>query len=99
MIRRNVINSLSDDELSLLLYYTNVCQPPGFGIEVTESILTSYRKDKLLQLCDAQKVKLNPEGIDIHDTLVAKLNGTFIEKSESDITATPGGAVAEQRDS
>ena len=74
MIYKSVLQSFSDDEMSMLLHVTNILHPPGFGIEVNENILTAYKKDALMWICTQHRDKVLPEHLLAYDTMIAKLN-------------------------
>jgi hypothetical protein len=92
MVPRQVLQSLSDEELSVLLYLTNKLQPPGFGIEVNENMLTAYKRDALIRICATHRDKIKLEFVQLYDTMVAKLNGVTI------INDTPDGEKSDQHD-
>jgi len=69
-----VLQSLSEDEMSMLLYVTNVLHQPGFNIEVNENILSSYKKDVLMWVCTQHRDKVLPDHLLSYDTMIAKLN-------------------------
>ena len=77
MIFRYVLQSLSPDELGMLLYITRVLHPPGFGIETNENILSTYKPDAIQQICAHYKDRVLPECVSIHDSMLAKLNGVI----------------------
>jgi hypothetical protein len=74
MIYKSVLQSLSDDEISILLYVTNFLHHPGFNIEVNENILSAYKKDALMWICTQHRDKVLPEHLLTYDTMIAKLN-------------------------
>jgi hypothetical protein len=77
MIFRYVLQSLSPDELGMLLYITRVLHPPGFEIETNENVLSTYKQDAILQICAHYKDRVLPECMPIHDSMLAKLNGVI----------------------
>lgn len=83
-----MLQSLSDDEISMLLYVTNILHPPGFDIKVNENILLSYRKDALMWVCTQHRDKVLPEYLLIYDTMISKLNGNVGVTNNDNATET-----------
>lgn len=89
MIRRKVLQSLTEDEMAMLMYMTNVLRPPGFGIQVNENILTAYKKDVLLLICRYFKKDVLEDHHQVCDNLIAKIEGTYKEVITNDTAETP----------
>lgn len=89
MIRKEVISSLTDEELGILLHLTNEVHPPGFNLKVNENLLTTYKKQALIEICAHYRDKIKEEFTEIYDTMVAKLNGHVNVTKKDDTTKTP----------
>lgn len=89
MIRREVLQSLTEDEMGMLLHMTRVLRPPGFGLDVNENILTAYQKNQLIMICRFFKQEVLPEHHSICDNLIAKLDGSYKEVTDHDNTDAP----------
>lgn len=89
MIRREMLRSLTEDEMGMLLHMTNVLRSPGFGIQVNENILTAYKRDSLVQICRFFKQQVLPEYYSICDNLIAKLEGSYKEVTNNDTAESP----------
>jgi hypothetical protein len=90
MIQREVLQSLTEDEMAVMLYVLNVLQPPGFNLTVDPWLVASYKKDALMGILAFHRQHVLPEGEKIYDTLLAKLNGVYelVTKKNEHTTAT-----------
>jgi hypothetical protein len=79
MIYSHQLKTLTEDEMGMLLYALNTYASPGFGYEVDERLLLSYRKDiLLLRLEHHIKPNVLEEHMPLFNNIVAKLNGTYV---------------------
>jgi hypothetical protein len=88
MIRREVLQSLSEDEMAVMLYVLNVLHPPGFNLTVDPWLVACYKKEALMQILAYHRQNVLPEGEKIYDTLLAKLNGVYELVTKNEHTAT-----------
>jgi len=76
-MRISQLQSLTQDELSLLLYIVNVIEPlQAPKIEIGLKELLWFKHDFLIQKVARQESKLTPDGKIIFQRLMAKLNKT-----------------------
>ena len=74
-MRISQLQSLTEEELQLLLYIVNVVEPLTIPkIEIGPKELLWFRHDALLWKLSQQESKLTPEGQTIFQGLMAKLN-------------------------
>ena len=79
-MRIGQLESLTDMELSLLLYVFNVLEPIRPPIKMTPRLLLSLRHDMLLWTLSQIEPKLNAEGKKVFTTLMVKLNRTWMDE-------------------
>ena len=77
MMRIETLNSLTDDELSMLLVIVNT-EPPLPITEVSPNLLLYYRDDALTWKLSRWSDRVKPEFRYIFDQLMAKLTGNAI---------------------
>lgn len=70
----NQIQSLNDEELSLILYLFNVLEPIKPGPEITVDLLPYIKPDALLWKLASIESKLNIRGKEVFHSLMTKLN-------------------------
>jgi len=89
-MRFSQLESLTDSELSLLLYIVNVLEPiksPSFHIEKPTQLLW-VRHDALLWKLAQHQSELTDEGKEIFNSLMVKLNKTPEQEREDYERAT-----------
>lgn len=80
-MRIGQLESLTNDELSLLLYVVNVLEPLSVPkIEIKPKELLWYKHDVLLWKLTQIQSKLTDEGKPIFESLMTKLNQTLQEQ-------------------
>ena len=79
-MRIGQLESLTAMELYLLLYVMNVLLPVSPKIEITPRLLLSFKNDALLWKLSQVQPKLNDEGKKTFQTLMAKLNKTWLDE-------------------
>jgi len=79
-MRISQLESLTEMELSLLLYIYNVLDPIRPPIEMTPRLLLSLRHDMLLWKLSQIQPKLNEDGKKVLTTLMTKLNKTWVDE-------------------
>jgi hypothetical protein len=88
-MRNGQLQSLTDDELSLLLYVVNVIDPlKAPKIEIGPKELLWFKHDALLGKLSQQETKLTPEGKVVYDGLMAKLKMTPQQEAENYASAS-----------
>jgi len=80
-MRISQVQSLSEEELSLLLYIVNVIHPIKPGPEITPNLLPTIRHDALLWIVSQQEPKLTAAGKIVFQSLMVKLNKTWIQEA------------------
>ena len=89
-MRINQLESLTESELSLLLYVVNILEPiksPSFHIETPKELLW-VKHDALIWKLSQHQSKLTDEGKLVFDGLLAKLNKTPEQEREDYERAT-----------
>lgn len=79
-MRISQLQSLTEDELGLLLYVYNVLEPIRPPIELNPKLLLFLRHDMLISKMKSIEPKLKPENKPLLDGLIAKLNTTWVEE-------------------
>lgn len=79
-MRIGQLESLTEDELSLLLYIVNVIEPLRPPLEITPKFLLFFQHDALVWKVAQQESKLTDEGKKIFHGLMTKLNRTWIQE-------------------
>lgn len=80
-MRIDQVKSLSEEELSLLLYIFNVIHPISPGPKITPENLPIIRHDALLWIVSQQESKLTDKGKEVFRSLMTKLNKTWLQDS------------------
>jgi hypothetical protein len=80
-MRISQVKSLSEEELSLLLYIVNIIHPIKPGPEITPKLLPTIRHDALLWIVSQQEPKLTDAGKLVFQSLMTKLNKTWIQEA------------------
>ena len=89
MIRRDVLRSLRQEEMDMLLYVTNILHPPIPNMQVDENILVYYKIDAVTQICNHYRDRVRPEFVSIYDDMIAKINGTYKKVTNDDSPEPP----------
>jgi len=79
-MRIGQLNSLTHNELGLLLYIVNVVEPISPPIEVSPKMLLFFKHDKLTFKVAQQEPKLTDDGKKIFHGLMTKLNKTWMQE-------------------
>lgn len=79
-MRIGQLESLTEDELALLLYIVNVIEPLRPPLEVTPKFLLFFKHDALVWKVAQQESKLTDEGKKIFHGLMTKLNRTWMQE-------------------
>ena len=88
-MRISQLENLTQDELSLLLYVTNVLFPLAAPkMEIGPKELLWYKHDAILVMLNNAKAKLTPEGQVVYDGLIAKLKMTSYEEAQNYASAS-----------
>jgi hypothetical protein len=83
-MRIGQLETLTEDELALLLYIVNVIEPLGAPqMEITAKQLLWFKHDSLVWKVVKQESKLTPEGKEIFKSLMTKLNTTAQQEAEN----------------
>lgn len=98
MIKKEVLQSLSEQEMDMLLYIVNKISPPGFDLQIDENLLSTYKLDALLNLCSVHKDKVKEEYIKIYDSMLSKLNGTYKEEPKPEIKTETEAAKEDKKE-
>jgi hypothetical protein len=67
------INSLSEDELSMLYGIVNFLHPRCLSYELPLSLILCIKPNKLKQKIVSAKQNINPDFMDIYDGLIKKI--------------------------
>jgi hypothetical protein len=86
MVRIETLKSLTDDEMSMLLYILNT-EPPLPITEVTPRLILSYKTDALTWKLSQWRDKVKDEYIHIFDQLMFKISNPRLY-SPSNITGS-----------
>ena len=87
-MRIETLNSLTDDELGMLLVVVNT-EPPLPITEVSPNLLLYYRDDALTWKLSRWSDRVKPEFRSIFDQLMAKLTGNKPTEPSPDETPAP----------
>ena len=79
-MRIGQLESLTQDELGLLLYVVNVLAPTSPPMEISPKMLLFFKHDALLFKLAQQEPKLTDEGKKVFHSLMTKLNRTWIQE-------------------
>ena len=79
-MRIGQLQSLTTEDLELLLYIVNVVEPSIPSVEVTPKMLLFFKHDKLLFKISQQEPKLTDDGKKIFHSLMTKLNKTWLQE-------------------
>ena len=83
IMRISQLQSLTQEELELLLYVVNIIEPlTAPKIEIGPKQLLWFKHDMLLRKLANQESKLTPEGQVIFKGLMDKLNKTAIQEAK-----------------
>ncbi len=74
MIHTDTLNSLTEDERSMLLFIINIFNPPLRGIEADLSIIKSYKYIALCGIIKNAKGKIKENAMPIYEGLCQKFN-------------------------
>ena len=82
-MRISQLQSLTQEELQLLLYVVNIVEPlTSPKIEIGPKQLTWFKHDALVRKLTNHELKLTPEGQVIFKGLMAKLNKTATQEAK-----------------
>lgn len=79
-MRIGQLESLTQDELGLLLYVVNVLSPTSPPMEISPKMLLFFKHDALLFKLAQQESKLTDDGKKVFHGLMAKLNQTWLQE-------------------
>ncbi len=79
-MRIGQLESLTPDELGLLLYIVNVVSPTSPKMEISPKFLLFYKHDLLTFKVAQQEPKLTEEGKKVFQGLMTKLNKTWLQE-------------------
>jgi hypothetical protein len=79
-MRIGQLQSLTENELALLLFIVNEVAPTSPKMEITPNLLLFFKHDALLWTVAQQESKLTDEGKKIFHGLMTKLNRTWIQE-------------------
>jgi hypothetical protein len=82
-MRISQLQSLTQEELQLLLYVVNIVEPlTSPKIEIGLKQLTWFKHDELIKKLTNQESKLTPEGQVVFKGLMTKLNKTATQETK-----------------
>lgn len=79
-MRIGQLESLTQNELGLLLYVVNVLDPLNPPMEISPKMLLCFKHDALLFKLVQQESKLTDDGKKVFHNLMTKLNRTWLQE-------------------